>query len=100
MKCGWILPKYGIERNITSFIIPPKESHKGNSFSYEPLTEEYFNLATNEITEFDIDINYPKGQIIYQTAAQPTIIVLKFKTNGRWKKKLYRKCHKWKRIGG
>ena len=60
MRCGQILPKYGSERNITSFIISPKESHKGNSFSYEPLTEEYFNLATNEITECDIDISDPK----------------------------------------
>ena len=81
MKCSQILPKYGSDRHITSFIIPPKESNKGNSFSYEPLTEEYFNLATNEITEFDTDKNDPKGQIIYQTAAQPTIIVLIFFLN-------------------
>ena len=79
MRCGQILPKYGSDRNMTSFIIPPKESHKGNSFSYKPLTEEYFSLATNEITEFDIDINDLKGQIICHTAAQPTIIVLKLK---------------------
>ena len=32
VKCGQIITKYGSDRNITSFVIPPKESHKGIFF--------------------------------------------------------------------
>ena len=79
VQCKQIIPKFGEERNITSFILPPEEARSGEFYTYQPNTEEYFNLATNEITEFDISINNSKGQKIYKTAAQPTIIVLKFK---------------------
>ena len=79
VECPQIVPKFGTKPYISTFLLPPEEKIKGEFITYEPQTEEYFNLVSPEISQFDIKILNPKGDKIYRSVAQPSIVVLKFK---------------------
>ena len=78
IECEQIIPKYGTQQILSSFIIPP-EHPEAEFFHYEPSTEEYFDLVSTEISQFSIKILNATKEKISRTASQPTIIVLKFK---------------------
>ena len=78
IECNQIIPKYGQAKILSSFIIPPTCTD-AQFYHYEPITEEYFDLANTDISQFDIKILNANKEKISRTASQPTIIVLKFK---------------------
>ncbi len=79
VECEEIIPQFGNKRYLSSFFIPPQEKIKGEFITFEPQTEEYFNLLSPEINQFSIKIRNTDGDKIYRSVAQPSIAVLKFK---------------------
>ena len=78
IQCEQIIPKYGTQQILSSFIVPP-DHPEAEFFHYKWATEEYFNLPSTEISQFTIKILNATKQKISRTACQPKIIVLKFK---------------------
>ena len=78
IECEQIIPKYGTQQILLSFIVPPKHP-EAEFFHYEPATEEYFDLVSTEISQFSIKILNATKEKMSRRASQPTIIVLKFK---------------------
>lgn len=78
IECDQIIPKYGTQPILSSFIIPPTHP-EAEFYHYEPATEEYFDLVSPEIAQFSFRILNATKEKISRTASQATIIVLKFK---------------------
>ena len=79
VECDQITPKYDTSKILASFIAPPHSESKNEFITYEPSTEEYFELNSPCLNRFDIKIVSPEGKELQSTIAQPTVVVLKFK---------------------
>ena len=74
-----IRPKFG-ESQVMSIFQTPNYSPKNSPYcSYQPVTNEYFDLSSPCINEITVNIQNYKGHNLRTHVSQPTIIVLKFK---------------------
>ena len=79
VECDQITPKYDTSKILASFVAPPHSESKNEFITYQPSTEEYFELNSTRLNRFDIKIVSPEGTELQSTIAQPTVVVLKFK---------------------
>jgi len=78
IECNEISHKFGTSKVLSSFLIPVNDDSGSGFITYEPTTEEYFDLISPTINSFSIQI-HNNDRDLTSNAAQPTIIGLKFK---------------------
>lgn len=78
--CDQIKPKLGTQQILSSFVLNPYDATTGNNevIVHQPNSEEYFDISGQIIKEITISLKNPFGNLIYDSVAQPTIVVLKF----------------------
>lgn len=79
VECEEIKPRFNGRKVLSTFFVKQYKKGISDFITYEPVTEEYVNLTSSILKALNISIKTLSGEVLEQSVAQPSIVVLKFK---------------------